>query len=300
MFRSLIDTLDANIVVLDEQGIIIFANASWNAFGHCNGAQGVEWIGVNYLGAVDNAAASGDSMAAEAAEGIRLVLSGAQESFEQIYPCHSPSEYRYYSLKIRRIAADADRNLFAVWHTQQVNLDSLTGLPNRQLFSHGLRNELSRARRANGSVCLMLIDVDHFKQANDNYGHVFGDECLRVVSAVISRHGRRPSDLAARYGGDEFVLLLGMTQLEEALRIAESIRSEVEQMVIFAAEQRQLTLSIGLAQMWPDFREISEDEVLIAAADAALYQAKRKGRNRVEFLNHRATSCPSRRHAHEV
>ncbi|GAB4062162.1 diguanylate cyclase [Uliginosibacterium sediminicola] len=284
MFRTLVDALDANIVVLDERGVIIFANASWIEFGEENGSPNLDWIGVDYLQAVDQAAESGDSMAAEAAEGIRRVLSGEDESFEQIYPCHSQNEYRFYSLKVRAFVEDG-RHLLAVCHTRQMNMDSLTGLPNRQLFSHGLRNELSRARRGHGPVSLMLIDADYFKQANDTYGHVFGDECLRAIAAAISRHARRPSDLAARYGGDEFVLLLGMTPVEDALHIAESIREELECMAICADGEHCITLSIGLAQIHPSCGDLREDELLIAAADAALYEAKRKGRNRVVCLS---------------
>jgi diguanylate cyclase (GGDEF)-like protein len=291
VFRTLVDALDANIVVLDERGRILFANASWVEFGQENGAPDDCWVGVDYLEAVDHSAEAGDSMAAEAAEGIRRVLGGEDESFEQIYPCHSQNEYRFYSLKVRAFCAEDGRRLLAVCHTRQMNMDSLTGLPNRQLFSHGLRNELSRARRGHGPVSLMLIDADYFKQANDTYGHVFGDECLRAIAAAISRHARRPSDLAARYGGDEFVLLLGMTPVEDALQIAESIREELACMAICADGEHCITLSIGLAQILPECGDLREDELLIAAADAALYEAKRKGRNRVVCLSDSALAA---------
>jgi diguanylate cyclase (GGDEF)-like protein len=127
----------------------------------------------------------------------------------------------------------------------------------------------------------MMIDVDHFKLFNDNYGHLEGDQCLRVIAETLSAATSQSGDLAARYGGEEFVLLLPDTNLAAALEIAGRLRHTVAALAIAHrfAPCGHVTVSIGVASLTPTVA--SDPQALIEAADSGLYAAKRKGRNTV-------------------
>lgn len=157
--------------------------------------------------------------------------------------------------------------------------DALTGLANRRQFDLFLHAEMGRAKRSHGSLALLLIDVDHFKRFNDNYGHLAGDECLRTISAIIRQNIKRPGDLAARYGGEEFAVVLPGTDYVGAFLIAEAIRHAVQQTGIEHDESTEgaVTVSVGVATCSPTSQELPDD--LIGASDKALYVAKASGRN---------------------
>lgn len=171
----------------------------------------------------------------------------------------------------------ADMNLVL---DQHAHIDGLTGLPNRRRFDQALENECARAGRGGHPVSLLLIDVDFFKRYNDRYGHLAGDDCLRLVAQAIESSMRRPSDLPARYGGEEFAVILPMTALEGALLMAERVRESIATLGVTHADSAcgHITVSIGAATT----RATRADQgpALIAAADRALYQAKAQGRNK--------------------
>lgn len=163
--------------------------------------------------------------------------------------------------------------------------DALTGLANRHTFDQALENHVERAVRLNRECTLILIDLDHFKQTNDRYGHPAGDETLRVVSRLIMddlKQQVRGTDhpLAARYGGEELAVILPGVGLAGGRRIAESIRRRVELVTINAGGVAfEVTLSAGVAAAPTQGATAAE---LLSAADGALYRAKAGGRNRVE------------------
>jgi diguanylate cyclase (GGDEF)-like protein len=160
--------------------------------------------------------------------------------------------------------------------------DGLTGLANRRAFDQALEYEWRRATRTGKPLSLLLADVDSFKAFNDRYGHLAGDDCLRRVAGMLALTVRRAGDIAARYGGEEFAVLLPDTSLENAAAIAEEIRRNV-QMLGIAHDQSAVapvvTVSLGFASITRDGSE--EQNALVSAADAALYEAKSGGRNRV-------------------
>ncbi|MBN1793529.1 MAG: GGDEF domain-containing protein [Candidatus Omnitrophica bacterium] len=162
---------------------------------------------------------------------------------------------------------------------QQLALtDGLTGVYVRRHFRERLDEEMKRAKRRKTPLTLLMVDLDHFKSYNDQFGHLVGDVLLREVAGILNDNIRE-IDLVARYGGEEFSILLLDTALEHAILVAERIRSQTAKRTFRAYDETlTLTLSIGLAQF--PLHADSEDE-LIEAADRALYQAKATGRNRV-------------------
>jgi diguanylate cyclase (GGDEF)-like protein len=160
--------------------------------------------------------------------------------------------------------------------------DALTGLANRRGFDERLEEEWNRAARRGEPLALLLIDVDLFKSYNDIYGHIGGDTCLRCIARVIADTLQRHSDVAARFGGEEFAVILPDTQLETALRVAESIRMAVVAMNLPHSGNPEgvQTISIGVAAGAPG--ENASVVSLLIASDHALYRAKYLGRNRVE------------------
>ena len=162
------------------------------------------------------------------------------------------------------------------------NVDGLTELANRRRFDEVYALEWQRARRTGEPLSLALLDIDCFKQFNDLYGHPAGDRALRAVARAAGAHMRRPADLAARYGGEELVLLLPDTDAAQALHVANTIRDAVALLAIAHAGSSAapyLTASIGGATWDPAGAESAS--ALFEAADAHLYQAKQDGRNRV-------------------
>jgi len=160
--------------------------------------------------------------------------------------------------------------------------DYLTGLYNRRYLDERLEREITRARREAETLSVCMVDVDHFKAYNDTLGHLAGDDCLRLVAHTLAQHVTRPGDLVSRYGGEEFVVVLGATGEEGARSVAGRIRAAVEalQLPHAGAPLGVVTVSVGVvscrpAQGGPDVAR------LLRAADQALYEAKRAGRNRV-------------------
>lgn len=163
------------------------------------------------------------------------------------------------------------------------NLDSLTGLANRRYFDEVLEKEMRRSARDKSCMSLILIDVDHFKKFNDTHGHLVGDECLKQVAEVLFKSIDRSHDLAARFGGEEFAVILPSTDLNGGLVIAERLRLRIEGLSLSDFSNSKIppvTISLGLATTSKDQKYITSN-TLIDQADKALYEAKEQGRNRI-------------------
>jgi diguanylate cyclase (GGDEF)-like protein len=165
-------------------------------------------------------------------------------------------------------------------------VDALTGLTNRRGFDSIFASEWIRAKRLHTPLAVLMMDIDHFKMRNDRYGHLAGDECLRRVAEVLASRRARAEDVVARYGGEEFALILPGSDLAGARGIAEEIRCAVAALAIpneDAPTSPTVTISIGVASHIPS--SDAEPRDLLAAADAALFRAKRLGRNRTAFAD---------------
>lgn len=159
------------------------------------------------------------------------------------------------------------------------NTDGLTGIANRRAFDGMLAQEWKRGQRAGAPLALIMLDVDHFKKFNDRYGHPAGDRCLQALAGALARAGRRAGELAVRYGGEEFVMLLPNTSGHDALETARHIQQEVWSLALPHAETPAgiVTVSLGVASLVPSAQLTPED--LVQRADSALYDAKLSGRN---------------------
>jgi len=195
----------------------------------------------------------------------------------------SESEYSQEDLRLLDIISDlgavAVQNALLYSKTQELAItDSLTGLSVRRYFLERFRKDLQRVARVKGKLSLIILDVDHFKDYNDRYGHAAGDLILRHISRTI-RSMMKEDDIVARYGGEEIVILLFGTGKKEAAANAEAIRKAMEKHPLVLRRQMiDITVSIGVSS-FPDDAAVEED--LIKAADERLYRAKAGGRNRV-------------------
>lgn len=162
------------------------------------------------------------------------------------------------------------------------HLDGLTGIANRRHFEEAFDLEWRRACRAGTALSLVMIDADYFKPFNDAYGHQRGDDCLIRIANTLRNGLNRPGDLVARYGGDEFMLLIPGSDAQGVAELAEALRVRIEAMEILSEGSpidQMVTISLGVVTDYPT-RGFSSDD-LVAAADEALYQAKGEGRNQV-------------------
>ena len=183
----------------------------------------------------------------------------------------------------RELEAEQDR-LDQLVHKldEMAHQDELTGLANRRYFFEHFQQEWNRHLRFAAPLSLLIIDVDYFKNYNDNYGHQAGDACLRKVAETLAETARRAGDFVARIGGEEFVALLARTEAEDACLLGEKLRWQIEQVAMPHSASRVadvVTISVGAATTVPDQNRRPED--LLRGADEALYAAKANGRNQV-------------------
>ena len=291
--RALVfDSLEEQIAVLDQTGAIIDVNAAWTSFGVENGLPSeFACVGCDYLQIIHRALVSGDSLAGEAARGISDVLSGKLATFYYEYPCHTPAERRWFMMRACRLKDDSN-SLFVISHADitkrklaeeraehMARHDPLTGLANRRYFNEFLSSELRRSIRDRSTISLAVIDIDYFKDYNDELGHLAGDRCLGRIGQALLAFSRRPGDLAARLGGDEFALVLGGTDAAGSRAIADAIRKAISELELVFGGSKKVTVSVGVASATTE--EKQTEDFLLQEADKALYGAKSAGRNRV-------------------
>ncbi|MEM9101898.1 MAG: diguanylate cyclase [Pseudomonadota bacterium] len=182
---------------------------------------------------------------------------------------------RHKILKISDKLKAANREL-----KKQVGLDGLTGIANRRHLDKQFEKELSGCERFDHPLSLILLDVDYFKKFNDEYGHLAGDDCLRLIAKTIDAQLPRKIDLAARYGGEEFALVLPGTCANDALLVAERVRSAILELRIPNKHSpfKCVTASLGIFGKTPNHGDVFE--MYAERADKALYKAKNSGRNR--------------------
>jgi diguanylate cyclase (GGDEF)-like protein len=302
---AILDSLTANVALVDSTGVIITANAAWKRFAKANRCSDpAGYIGASYLAMCEDAVRrNGDLTAAAALNGIRAVLRGEQDSFTLVYPCHSPAEKRWFRLRATRLLLPdtitacvvahedittektteellqtAQRRLRELLEREQLlaRTDELTGLINRRRFVELAEHECAVARRFGVPLAIVLFDIDGFKTLNDSLGHLSGDEILKEVARRAAGQ-LRSADVLARYGGDEFIVLVPESAAHGAAVVAERIRERIAETGIpTTTGTAAVTVSAGVGEIQSDAATLED---VIRCADRALYDAKGKGRN---------------------
>lgn len=191
--------------------------------------------------------------------------------------------FNYMGAAVSKVAKDLKSDISAANEQKreaivQSSIDPLTGLFNRRYMEIEAEKLLASCERYHESLCCLMIDIDHFKLFNDKHGHILGDLVLKEVGSKL-KNSTRNSDLAVRYGGEEFALILSHMKLDEGMLKAEEIRSDIASLNLTEINGEQITVSIGVTENVAGERDLM---AIISRADSALYRAKKSGRNRVE------------------
>tara|TARA_R110002153_G_scaffold68547_7_gene182015 strand:+ start:24035 stop:24610 length:576 start_codon:yes stop_codon:yes gene_type:complete len=165
--------------------------------------------------------------------------------------------------------------------SEQAETDLLTGLKNRRSIMTFLQTVIDQSRNQKGQLSLMMINLGHFKSINDSYGHLAGDVCLKQIAELIQQNVRDSSDIAGRFGGEEFIVVIKNIDAQKALGIANNIRTSIEQTSVFINDEIQLTLTATIGICTINNEQFTSIEHLVDLADKALYAGKNEGRNRV-------------------
>ncbi len=285
--QAVFDSVSAQIAVLDESGSIVQANAAWKSYAARLGH--METIGQSYLAILPDLISKNQHVRHLVALGIAAVAASDVPHFHTPEPVQSPCGTCWFAIKVTPVRDAARRMVVTHEDVSEIkraelaslalaNVDSLTGAFSRQHFLSVAEQEFSRSVRYELPLLVLMLDLDHFKQVNDTYGHRAGDAVLKgfvqTVKLVL-----RESDVIGRIGGEEFAVLLPNSTQEGGLALAHRILAEVRSNVVVVDGKRiACTVSIGAGY----FSDQVSFPALLAESDAALYRAKNSGRDRLE------------------
>lgn len=297
--QNLIDCLPSQIAIIDEHGNILATNRSWRKFASDNGDYAEDVPDrPNYFRTCERAIATGDKLVTRVLSGMKKVVQGSEPNFRCVYPCHSKTKHRWFRMQFLPYSESGQ---FIITHDditleyltkeqlqQLAFVDPLTKTANRRGALQQLANLAKSARRGE-QWCTLMIDVDHFKSINDRFGHVTGDQVLETISG---RAGAclREVDCLGRIGGEEFMVILPRTSLLRGREVAERIRTSIARDPVHAHDKAiDVTVTIGVAACNGNI----DPQTVMRSADAALYDGKETGRNRVSCrrLDNTSTQC---------
>ena len=296
MGRGLLDAIEAPTCAVDRTGTIVAVNRAWRGFASAAGQDPDRSAeGSDYLGACERGASSpGDgAIAGQVAAGLRDVLAGRSLRFQAEYPCHSPTQQTWFTVRISPTDIEGSTGAVishvdvTVMHQVQQSLlhqslhDALTGLPNRVLLTDRLEQALDDSGRQGSDVAVAFLDLDHFKRVNDSLGHPAGDDLLRQVAARLTGAVRQ-GDTLCRYAGDEFVVLFrDLSDPRHALVLCDRLQRSLDRPFEVAGSEVVVTASIGVVTG----RGPQTADELLLSADASMYDAKARGRGRVRLFS---------------
>lgn len=285
--ESILDSVDAHIAIVDQNGIIRRTNSAWREFAKANGYEkDPSFVGETYFASVENGEVQGGP---DVAAGIRNVMTRSRSSFEVEYPCHAPDTRRWFNMRVRPLRKGDGTVVIVHEDVSRLKLieeelrklashDALTGLLNRRALLEVGEIEFGRARRYGYPLSIILLDCDHFKRVNDSFGHDVGDKVLMRFAEIL-KDAIRDADHVSRLGGEEFVVILPHTSLDGAMQLAERLRlSIVDAPIKAGSAEIWCTASFGVAELMTDDLTFTN---LLNIADKAMYKAKASGRNRV-------------------
>jgi diguanylate cyclase (GGDEF)-like protein len=308
--QAALDSLPVEVCVLDHAGVIVMVNEPWRRFALENSSipgkpAPRSDVGTNYLEVCRNSTGGASNGAMEAYEGILAVMDGRLTIFNFEYSCHSSCAQRWFVMAVSKLGEGQDGVVIAHHNITERKLaeekvhnlafyDELTKLPNRRLMNDRLTQALAASKRNESYGALMFMDLDNFKPLNDEHGHVVGDMLLAEVAVRLNRCVREV-DTVARFGGDEFVVMISelskdlVSSTSQAKVVAEKIRASLAEPYLLTIQREGLpditvehhcTVTIGVAMF--DYHESCQHNVL-KWADMAMYQAKALGRNQIYF-----------------
>ena len=292
--QAVLDALDAEVAVVDRVGLIVATNLAWEARTALDPGASGAWVGgepdgdlVSALGA----SAPTSVPAREALTGLTCVLGGSAREYRLEYAADVAGEARQYHLAVTRLPDGVDGALVShedvTWRrslegqlVDRATHDPLTGLPNRLLLDDRLRGALVRAQRTGHAVAVMLVDLDSFKAVNDALGHAAGDQVLVAVARRLTR-ACRTSDTVARFGGDEFVLVVDdVSGADPVARVARRVLEAMTAPIVVDGGELYFTASVGVAVADASLPPTSATAAdLVRDADTAMFRAKSQGRN---------------------
>ena len=288
--QAMFDSLDAQIMVLDSDGITLQTNAACRRYAMHGADSAIDlWLGCKYLDILARIVENEPRTMQAAAAGLASVLSGAAHCFKLEAPFFVPADRAWFSMKVTavrdgvlRIVVShenvSDLKLAELASLQLANTDSLTGALSRRHFLDLAEQERARSERYALPLVLMMLDLDHFKLINDNFGHATGDVVLREFVQTV-KSVLRDSDMIGRLGGEEFAVLLPNTTMEGGHALGQRIIERVGAAPI-EAEGHHIAYTVSAGAACLSGQTSLSD--LLRLADAALYRAKRQGRNRIE------------------
>jgi diguanylate cyclase (GGDEF)-like protein len=270
---ALWEVFPGHVALLDRDGVLVSINQAWRRYGLDNGASPSTGLGMSYLEICARAAAEGEPEAAEAAELVRLALSGVDPGRRLRYLCAGrwfsleavPLPGRHSGALVVHTDVTADTEDAQRWRHQALH-DPLTGLPNRLLLEDRLRHAIERANRDPRPLAVLFIDVDDFKSVNDRHGHVVGDAVLREAARRMAA-SLRAGDTLGRWGGDEFVIVAEqLWDADAAAELVDRVRASCSGLIEVDGVVVPLGITVGLALVEPG----QSAEAVIARADDAL------------------------------
>jgi diguanylate cyclase (GGDEF)-like protein len=300
MLESVLDAANQGMIVLDPDRRVVVWNRWMVRHSHVQAGDAVgqpffsvfpELDSKRIESAVDQALKGFPSVLSQTLHKTPLPLSltAGEERIQQaiaVTPIFTPGLERHCLIQVSDVSAAVGRERLlreqAIELRSQTFSDGLTGIANRRAFDVAMEKEIRRAKRAHSPLSLLMLDIDYFKAYNDHYGHQQGDACLVRVASELASMLQRPLDLIARYGGEEFAVVLPEMDEAHSLAMGEAMRTRVESLNIthmHAQEKQHVTISVGVATLVSS--QGADIHALIGAADRALYEAKRQGRNRV-------------------
>jgi diguanylate cyclase (GGDEF)-like protein len=289
-FGCAFNVLPEHICVINRVGDIQFVNQSWIDFELNNTSSNhpTDWHKINYFKVCEDSVKDSGDAVSQLLSGIKSVASRELSKFTFEYPCHSPDTQQWFLLNC--FPFSYKQNTFTLLQHVNItekkkadincNIDELTGVGNRRAFNEFFENEWLRCIRSGFPMSIIMVDIDDFKAFNDTYGHVKGDSCLKVISNELKQLVNRPTDMFCRYGGEEFIYVLGNTTSKQATDICTKVHQTLKKLNINNNPIKQsshVTVSIGLACIHP--QNLADKNNLIELADKYLYKAKTQGKN---------------------
>lgn len=298
--QAILNSIAAEVCVLDRSGKIIAVNEPWRKFASDNSIEAgksspTTEIGANYFQVCQAGDAAGEADAAKTRDGIYAVLDGRIPRFVLDYPCHTPTRRRWFNMTVTPLG-EATIDGVVITHTDisehkemeeriwtLAYIDPLTNLPNRRMLLDRLSHDLAQAKRFHRALAIMFLDLDNFKNINDTLGHDVGDKLLKEVAARLSVCVRS-GDTVARQGGDEFVIVLAeIASPGDAEVVATKIIESFVAPVQAGDNLLKVSTSIGIAVFPVDW--LGDELELMKRADVAMYAAKAGGRNCFRFYS---------------